>query len=298
MSTEQAAPKSPSMKLMKKAPTAAAPEVAEPIQATDVAETTKIKQDTEIQGAESLVKGPEDVISSTVQEIKGMKAEKAFSMVPKLLDNIDHDYFKLGGILSAIQSEGWFMEHAFENFKAYVESECGIQYRKAIYLIQIYNGLVASGVKWEDVKHLGWTKLKELSSILTPDNVGEWVGLAEGMTVLQLQEHIKSATAAPNSDAKPDDDAEAKQVTTMTFKLHTDQKETVREALDKAKHEVGTEFDAVALESIALNFLGGESKLQSVPTLAELMKGKSAEEVLGIFGEVFPDVELSATLPE
>lgn len=283
------------MKLMKK-PASTAGEVVETVEA--VKTTTKPKVPDQPDG-ETLTKPPEDLIKNTVHEIENLKEDKAFALVPKLLDNIDQDYFRLGGVLAIIQNEGWFMDKAYENFKAYVEAELPtLGYRKVMYLIQIYNGLVASGVQWEQVKHLGWTKLKELSPILSQENVDEWVALAETLTVLQLQDHIKAATAAPSSDGKTTDDADAKKVTTMTFKVHTDQKEIVREALDKAKHDIGTEFDTVALESICINFLGGESKLKAIPTLAELMTGKSAEEVLGVFGDIFPDVILEATLPE
>lgn len=284
-----AATKGPAMKITKKTPEAATAQS----EAVTTANTLPAADTTD---AESLTKAPVDLIQDTVHEIENVKEQKAFTLVPQLLNDIDHDYFRLGGYLSKIQNEGWFMEKGYETFKSYVESDCGIQYRKAMYLIQIYNGLVASGVSWADVKHLGWTKLKELAAILTPDNVGEWAALAENMTVMALQEHIKASTAAPNSDGPIADDSAAQAVTTMTFKVHADQKTTVREALDKAKHEVGTEFDAVALEAIAMNYLGGESKIKNLPTLAELMKGKSAEEVLGIFGDIFPEVELSASL--
>lgn len=236
-----------------------------------------------------------DLIAKTAHEIENLKQEAAFQQVPKLLDNIDHDYFKLGGVLSVIQSQGWFMDKGHENFRAFVEAECGIQYRKAMYLIQIYNGLLESGVTWDQVKHLGWTKLKELAPILSPDNVLEWVELAEGVTVLQLQEYIKAATKGEDAGNSPEtDQAGAKDTTTMTFKLHTDQKTTIREALDKARHETGTEFDAVALEAIALDFLGGESKIKAMPSLLEIMSKKSPEEVLEAFGEAFPTILLSA----
>lgn len=295
--------KSPSMKLMKKSAVtegtsvdqAEANLVAEAEETTAVAVAAKA----DVTEAQTITAESDDMIVKTAHEIENLKEDKAFKLVPQLLNNIDHDYFRLGGVLSVIQAQGWYMDKNYENFRAFVESECGIQYRKAMYLISIYNGLVESGVQWEQVKHLGWTKLKELSSILTPDNVDEWVGAAEAMTVLQLQEHIKakSAGASTGGDA-PATETDAKKTTTMTFKLHEDQKQTVREALDKAKHETGTEFDAVALEQMALDFLGGTSKLKAVPTLKELMAGKSAEEVLQVFGEVFPDVELTAELPE
>lgn len=288
--TEKTAAKSPSMKIMKKPAPAKTEAVVEKAQeakaeAVDTTEAQTLGADV-------------DLIVKTVHEIENLKEDKALKLVPTLLDNIDHDYFKLGGVLAVIQAQGWYMDKGHENFRSFVESDCGMAYRKSMYLIAIYNGLVESGVLWDQVKHLGWTKLKELAGILTKENVEDWVTLADGLTVLQLQEHIKSMTAGSSESAdKPSTEA-AKKTTTMTFKLHADQKETIREALDKAKHESGTDVDSVALENICLNFLGGESKLAKQPTMAEMMKGKSWDEVLGVFAEIFPDVALEVTPPE
>lgn len=239
-----------------------------------------------------------DLIVKTAHELENLKEDKAFKLVPQLLDTIDHDYFRLGGVLSVIQAQGWYMDKGFETFRSFVEGQCNMAYRKAMYLIQIYNGLVASEVKWEDVKHLGWTKLKELSSILTSENVAEWVAVAESMTVLQLQEHIASQSAGKSEKGVAEEMAESKKTTTMTFKLHEDQKATIREALDKCKHETGTDADTVALEHICLDYLGGDHKLKAVPTLAELMAGKSVEEVLEAVGTTFPDLVMSVEVPE
>lgn len=292
--------KGPTMKLAKNTAAPAEGEVAKLVEKPEV-EAEVEKASPEAEGAQSLEKA-DDLIVNTAKEVENLKEDKAFKMVPKLLDGIDQDYFKLGGVLSVIQTNGWFMDKNYENFRSYVENELGMAYRKSMYLIGIYNGLVESGVKWSQVSHLGWTKLKELASILTPDNVEHWVGLAENMTVLQLQEHIKaeSAGASAGGDAPEGTEksvAEAKKTTTMTFKLHADQKETIRTALDKVKHETGTEFDSVALEQLCLDFLAGDSKLKKIPTLAEMMANSSEEEVLTIFGEVYPDVQLEATLP-
>lgn len=291
--TEKVAKTSPSMKLMKGGKkTAEKAEAQEQVTAQAEAATVEKVDTTTAEAVET------DLIVQTAHEVENLKEEKAFAMVPKLLNNIDHDYFKLGGVLSMIQVQGWFMDKGFENFRAFVENECGIAYRKSMYLIQIYNGLVASGVKWDAVKHLGWTKLKELSTILTPENVDEWVGIAENMTVIQLQEHIKQATAASDKADKPLESSDAKKTTTMTFKLHEDQKATIREALDKVKHETGTDSDTVALEHMSLDYLGGDHKLKSIPSLQEMMKAKSVEEVLEAVGEVFPDLEMTVTMPE
>lgn len=298
---------SPTKKLMKTPTPAAA--AAAPVQAvapapaktvvkSKAATVVKAKPAAAVLEAVEIVEQAEtgDVIVRVAHEIENLKADKAFKMVPTLLDNIDRDYFRLGGVLAKVQSEGWFMEKQHETFRAFVEADCGIAYRKAMYLIQIYNGLVESGVAWELVGHLGWTKLKELAPILTTDNVIEWVAVAEGMTVLQLQEHIKASSKGVDSGNSPDAGAsDAKATTTMTFKLHEDQKTTVRDALDKAKHESATDVDSVALEYIAMDYLGS-SKLKAVTTLKELMEGKSVEEVLQVFEEVFPTVVLQAAV--
>lgn len=312
--------KSPSVKLMK-TPSKAAPAkvAAAPEPEAEVAESapeeeaaapapaaSKLKVKTAPKKAAPQVEEPEpeeaasegDLIVNTAHEVENLKPEKAFLLVPKLLDNIDHGYFRLGGVLAAIQAQGWYQDKGHETFRAFVEAECGIQYRKAMYLIQIYNGLVEAGIPWAKVSHLGWTKLKELANILSPENVDDWVALAENVTVLQLQDHIREATKGESAGDSPEVEATESKTSTMTFKVHEDQRVTIEEALAKAKHETGTEHNAVALEAICIDFLGSTSKLKAIPSLKELMAGRTVEEVLEIFGEVFPDVSMDVTLPE
>jgi hypothetical protein len=265
---------------------------------TAVATKTAAPKADQIEG-ESIVQPVQDMIKDTVKEIENTKESKAFDTVPRLLNDIDQDYFKLGGYLSLIQNQGWFMSKGFETFKAWVEAESGLQYRKAIYLVAIYNGLSNSGVDWEKVKHLGWTKLKELASILTPENVDHWAAVAGELNVLQLIEHIRQATAAPKIEGEAaTSDTTAKTVVTMTFKLHEDQKATVRDALAKAKHETGTDVDSVALEAICIDFLGGESVLKAQPTLKEFLSKVSAEEALNMISELHPDLDISVGVPD
>jgi hypothetical protein len=299
---------SPTMKLMKSKPKTA--ETVEPAIAVDLAVASgdtvavvaakkvvkaKVAED---KGAAvvATVAVEDDLIAKTATEVENMKEEKALKLIPALMNGMESDKFKLGGVLSLVQANGWHMDQGYESFRAFVENAHGLKYRKVMYLIANYNGLVKSGVRWSQVEILGWSKLKEVIPILTKENVTEWVDLITGqeMTVIQLQEYIKALTAG---DTLPKTDtAEAKKTVTMTFKLHEDQKATVKEALDKAKHEVGTTVDTVALEAICLDFLGGASKLQQMPTLKDLMASKSAEEVLGIFGDVFPNINIEATM--
>ncbi len=287
---------SPTKKLMKPVKNTAPKEPVETVTTTEVKQVVK-KLAPKVAEVETVVE--EDLIVKTSHELENLKAEKAFSLVPTLLENVSQDYFKLGGVLSVIHSNGWFMDHGHETFAAFVEAECNLHYRKAKYLMDIYTNLVNSGVPWNKVKHLGWTKLKDLASEIDAGNVDAWVSIAENSTVLTLQERIKAEksgiSAADSPEVKP---AVSNPVSTMTFKLYSDQRQNIRDALDKAKNESSTESDAVALEAMALDFLGGESKLKKIPTLLELMTGKSPEEVLEVFGQVFPDVAMTVEIPE
>lgn len=249
-------------------------------------------------GTIATVQETDDEIAFAAAEITHLKEKSAIVMVPALLEDIDRNFFRLGGVLSRISDMGWYMDKGHETFRSYVEAETDVGYRKAMYLIGIFTGLVNSGVTWAQVKHLGWTKLKELAPHLSKDNVDTWVKLVEGLTVLQIQDLIKKQTQGTDSTANPgevseEDTADLKKKVTMLFRLHADQKETIREALDKCKHESGTEHDNVALEMIALDYLGKESPIKSAPSLKSLMEKTSMDEVLKTLSEVFPEIELN-----
>lgn len=233
-----------------------------------------------------------DLILDTAHELENLTKVKAYKMVHELAETADYTFFQLGGVLSVIQSNGWFTDEGFDNFKAFVESEFGINYRKSMYMIAIYNGLVESGVEWSQVKDIGWTKLKELANILSPDNVEEWVGHANDMTVLQLQEYIKQQ-AKGDLEGSGEKEETKNTVSTMTFKVHEDQKEVIEEAIDKAKGEADTDVNTVALEAICLNYISGGSAKAKPASLKQVMKKHSWEEILEAFEGLFPNIDLT-----
>jgi len=236
-----------------------------------------------------------DLIVETVVEIEGMTKADAFSIVPSLIESVDFSYFKLGGVLSAIQENQWWVDEA-DSFKEFIPERFGLHYRKAMYLIKIYDGLVEADIPWFKVSGLGWTKLKELADILTTENVDEWVERANNLSVLQL---IAAVKAFKSGELSTDGTTEADTsgVTTITFKVHPDQKETIKQAVEQALEESDTEFKSVALEAICLNFLAGGSTKPSKPlSLAGTMEKYSVHHVLDAFEATFPTVDLTADL--
>jgi hypothetical protein len=229
----------------------------------------------------------EDVLSDLVHEIENLKEDEARHMVASLNNETEMTMFKLGGVLSVIQANGWYQPYA--SFREFVEKDLGIHYRKATYWSAIYNHLSESKVPWEKVKGIGWTKLKEIAEVLTVDNVDDWVKIASEQTTLQLIETVKNFK---QKDApKALEDQSSKTVTTMTFKVHEDQKEIVKTALQKAKDESGTTVDTAALEFICMDYIGGQS-------MADKLKKMGLEAALEAVEKAFPNTNISVELEE
>ncbi len=237
-----------------------------------------------------------DVFVLMVQAISKLSAEEAVAKVAALLDAADQNYFHIGGILSRISAEQLFKGAGFKNFNEFVETIYGMKRRKAWYWIRIYDDLIESGVPWNKIKDVGWTKLRDLAAILTLENVDEWVQRALSYTRLQLKEAIAKAKAGSlaTSGITPTDD-EKSNVTTYSVKMHQDQKTLIEEAIEKALIEAKTEFKGVALEAICMNYLSG-GNVSEPTSLTAVVEKYSPEEVLTALESVFPEFEITAKL--
>jgi hypothetical protein len=239
----------------------------------------------------------EDLIVQTVFAVENIKETEVSDLVKELIEEGEFNNFKIGGFLSKMQEEDWFSGH--ESFKDYITDEFGMHYRKAMYLVQIYRDLVESGVKWDDVKSVGWTKLKEIAHLLNEENVEEWVEKANSMTCLQLIETVKSLGG---TDEGGDDGAgdTGNTVTTLTFKVHTDQKEIIEAAVAKQMKTSGTEYNTVALEYICQQFLEnglGKGKGKGKQkTLKELMEEVGPDDTLNTFAALYPNIDIEVAV--
>jgi hypothetical protein len=213
-----------------------------------------------------------DLISASSHEVENLTKAKALKLAPELIDAEGMNDFKLGGVLQRIQEEKWWEGDDHESFKDYIEKGLGLPYRKCMYLVNIYDKLVAAGISWDQVKSIGWSKLRFIVDYLDESNVAEWVKRAKSMNSLEIQEYIKSLKAG-DSEKNAKETGETTKISSMVFKLHADQKETVRTGLDKNKADTGTEHDAVALENIVLAYLDGSlGKTKAKPVTEAAVK--------------------------
>lgn len=274
---------------------------------TKLAKGGGAKADAKAKPAEKLNPLPkDDLFVKVAKETENLTEKQAFEQVRELAADIEQNSFRLGGVLAVILDKGYVGE--YDNFKSLVQDRFGIHYRKAMYLINIYTNLVQKQIPWSVVKDLGWTKLKELAPILTQKNAESWAKRAKGLTVLQLQEAVRKALGK-GGDAS---NKGGGNVGTITFKVHDDQRDTIREALDKAKKETKTEVDTVALTNICTAYNGGAvevelsekakgkepTKKEKQATLKALFTDLGYRPVLKVFEEVFPNIDLTVEVKE
>lgn len=237
----------------------------------------------------------DDVFQLAVEYVESVDdAAEAINRGRTYLDKVDGGYFWLGASLHALLKKKLWEGSGYGSFAELVDAEYGFQKRKAYYLISTYEGLVNADVPWSDVKHLGWTKLRELAPILTADNAAELIGLAEGMNCAELQAYVASLKAGSLDKNEYAEDEGPKQIS-KTFKFHADQWETVELALEKARGEADTEYDAVALEAVCLGYLSGPKapKPAKPPSLRSLIKEVGIDDALAAVGDVFPEADIT-----
>ena len=228
-----------------------------------------------------------DLIMDIAHEVETLTKTKALNEAQKLADNIEVNYLRLGGVLKLINDNSWF--EGAPSFESFVFETYGFQYRKARYLITIYENLVTKQIPWAKVQHLGWTKLKDLAEVLTLENVDEWVAKAEKLTVSELQNVLKGDQGSGTTTTTKTTSEFVK----FKLELKPDQNDVVVQALAKAKGELHTEYDAVALENICSGYVGGSTQVAGSWDLDTVIKTTGFEPILHRISELYPEYDIS-----
>lgn len=192
-----------------------------------------------------------DLISDISLKMSKLNKEEAADLFKTLLEDVSLNYFKIGGILYTIKQNQWFVG----DYSSYVESVMGIRAAKAYYLTCIYENLVKSGLHWEDVKHIGWSKCRVIVKLLSTSSKEEqieWLNKAKTLTHVQLQANV---TALKAGESYTEAEEKSSKLKTITFKLYEDQFPTLETAVRKAKEDLGTDSDIQAIDIIFQSYI-------------------------------------------
>jgi len=134
-----------------------------------------------------------------------------------LKEEIWKDYTELCKLLHTVQKKGLYEIWGYRTFREYASQELEFKATKAMYLAAIWQNLHEgqSPEVFEKVIKLGWSKAKELSRIVTKENVDEWVDKAKHLGVDALVKEVRK-------------------------EISTRMPEEPREALDKEEENRGT----------------------------------------------------------
>jgi hypothetical protein len=226
-----------------------------------------------------------DPIADLVHEIENLKESDALKVVDTLIDQSGENYIKLGGVLTRVQSNAWFKPYS--SFQEYVENRLGMKFRLAGYYMQCYNALANGGIPYAKVVGLGWTKLALIATVITLDNVDEWVNIAKGQNALTLKETVKKFKDKQKAEGQLTGDvSETSAVSSLTFKPHADQREVIEQAIEKAKDQSNTPHATVALYNICLEYLGTVG-------MVERLKPLGIEKAAEYLNTAFPEWDIS-----
>ena len=242
-----------------------------------------------------------DIIEQIKYYVEGLDFETAQLCVQKCSDVRGFSVFLLGGILQAVNENKWYVEYGYSSFLAMLEQGLGLSQSAAYDYMKIYRCLIDSGVSWEQIEHVGWTKVRWFAKHLTQNNVDQWVQEAEARNVAELKKFIQQEYAsvagkailpkydptavtevstqvdnlpdglAANQSSVKEDIApalitEASSLETLhnrQFKLYPLQEASINDAISKAKEELPTPYENEALAAICLGYVVGNSPLEA-----------------------------------
>lgn len=196
---------------------------------------------------------PADHEFSTVDTL--LRDEDPLKVAERLVARQDEDDFTLGGVLSHIQRHNLHCKLGYSgtaDFQHYIEQELGVKYRKARYLISIYECFSKLGLDEQRLSAMGWSKAKELVRVVTKDNFEALADFAQSHSRRELIEHLRANYMESNVDTRSASARPKK--TKLVLSLHNDQATTVTRALEAAKQQAGTDDLNAALEFICAEY--------------------------------------------
>jgi hypothetical protein len=228
----------------------AAPAEAKPAKKTKAKAKAKVEEaPAETAPVEAVAEdAPRHSHAKSVQDI--LAEHDALDAAKMLVERVEETYYTLGGVLADIYEQGIYKSVGYDGkrgFADYTQAELGIQYRKAMYLIDIYQRMQALGLDDTRLREIGWSKAKELLRFATADNFDDLVDYAKEHTREQLVDYLKTSNVSDGSEGTAGGTVKK---TKLSFSLFADQAEGVTRAIDAAKNMVGSDDPNQALEYI------------------------------------------------
>lgn len=197
--------------------------------------------------------------------VKQDRQEIVRDLIKIAKDNIETGYIDLCKLLSEAYHRSFFEEWGFEDFEAYCQEELDIKYRKAMYFVEIWDKVKSLKLDKRKVARLGWTKMKEIASVITAETAKEWMEKASKMTSRELTEAVKIVRKRDVTGV------DVPTVTTMTLRMSESEANIITEAIEEAKKLTENENAVIALEMICQDWLADKGSAPERTNIDDLV---------------------------
>ena len=216
--------------------------------------------------------------------VEGLSNDELLELAAEKVDEASSAEYIVGGILYHVRLSSAYQDmeggaYAGKGgFEEYINVELGMEYRKAMWLIDIYYNFNRFGIGADVVKRLGWTKCKEISRVMTEENASALVQAAEEATVSELKETIREDFVGEQGAGR----TTAPRRITFKFRLYEDQAALCEQILAQAAASIGNDdlnfvFEHVVTEW-ANEHLDVQAQQKAKRTAKAKVKAAHAEE--------------------
>lgn len=177
--------------------------------------------------------------------VEGISNEELLELAHEKVEEASTADYTLGGILYHVRLTGAYQDVKEEygdkgGFELYINEELGMEYRKAMYLIDIYYKFNQYGIGSEVVADIGWTKASQIARVMNEDNADALIEVAQSSTVADLKDAIREDfTIEDKGTGKKTATTPAKKKVTFKFRLFEDQAGPVEQYLSQAQDALG-----------------------------------------------------------
>lgn len=182
-----------------------------------------------------------------------------------LKESIDQSWFEIAYKLPEVYDTEIFKTWGFNEFTEYLRVDLDIEYRTGMFYLHIGRVSKQLGLTSNDVKKVGWSKMRELSKLVGEDTTKaefkDFIKKAEDMTYEEVTALVKSERSEKKTVTKK---------TKFTFTMTNEQSTVLEEALDTAKKLASTEDLDVALEYICIWFTLNQNPDDAKKVITEL----------------------------
>lgn len=189
------------------------------------------------------------VLTESVKALVSENAEDTIKAAETLSKQIDTNEFTLGGVLAAIRRDSLHTKLLGEDgkpiftddksgFESYINARLSCGYRKAMYLIGMYEKYSALGVTEQQIAKIGWSKAVLMLNVVNAENKGELLEFAETHSKSEVEAHVKSVRV----NAGTESGVSARGVRhSFAFSLYNNEGEIVKAAIESAKADLSPE---------------------------------------------------------